>query len=125
MKDLQFHPVTDEIMHIDFIELVSGKKVKAEVPIRITGSSPGVKVGGKLLQNMRKVKIYATPEELVDSMTVNVSKLELGHAVRVRDLQASAGVEILSVGATPIATVEIPRALRSAMQEAAKAGAKV
>jgi large subunit ribosomal protein L25 len=120
MKDLQFHPVTDELMHIDFIELVSGKKVKAEVPINITGSSPGEKTGGKLLQNMRKVKIFATPEKLVDSMSVDVSHLELGNSVRVRDLVPVEGVEVLSVGATPIASVEIPRALRSAMDETEK-----
>lgn len=122
IKDLQFHPVTDELMHIDFIELVSGKKVKAEVPITISGTSAGVKTGGKLMQNMRKVKIFATPENLVDSMSVDVSHLELGFAVRVRDLKPVEGVEVLSVGATPIASVEIPRALRSAMDEAKKEG---
>lgn len=121
VKDTQFHPVKDTLQHIDFIELVPGKKVKTEVPVKIVGSSPGVKVGGKLLQNIRKIKIMATPEALVDSMVVNISTLELGKSVRIKDLVASEGVEVLSTPAAPVATIEIPRALRSAMNEAAKA----
>jgi len=115
LKALQFHPVTDAVQHIDFIELVAGKKVKAEVPIRVQGVAAGVKLGGKLQQNMRTVKIITTPEQLVDSMSVDVTHLVLGEAVRVRDLIPADGVEIVSVGATPIASVQIPRALRSAM----------
>lgn len=124
MKDIQFHPVTDKIMHIDFVELVPGKTIKTQLPIRIVGSAPGVKVGGKLLQNVRKAQIMATPESLVDKLTVNVSTLELGKSVRIRDIDPIEGVTVTTDGATPVATVEIPRALRSAMTEAAKAEAK-
>jgi len=118
MKDIQFHPVTDQIMHIDFIELVPGKLVKTQLPIRIVGSAPGVKSGGKLLQNMRKANVMTTPEALVDSLTVDVSALELGKSVRIRDIKTAEGITITTDGATPVAAVEIPRALRSAMNEA-------
>ena len=120
MKDIQFHPVTDKIMHVDFIELVPGHTVKTEIPIKVVGSALGVKVGGKLMQNMRKAKIMSTPEALVDSLSVDVSHLELGQSVRIRDIAAIEGLTIMTPGGTPIASVEIPRALRSAMNEAKK-----
>ncbi len=122
IKDIQFHPVTDEIMHIDFVELVPNKKVKVVVPVRITGSAPGVKVGGKLQQIIRSVKIETTPEQLIDHVTVDVSELGLGSVVRIRDIQAVDGVEITNPPAIPVASVEVPRALRSEMTEEAKAG---
>lgn len=124
LKDIQFHPVTDALQHIDFIELVGGKKVKAEVPLRMQGVAPGVKLGGKLQQSIRKVKIMATPEQLVDHVTVDISMLELGQSVRVRDIATPEGLEVLNPPAIPVAMVEIPRALRSAMTEKAKEDAK-
>ncbi len=119
LKDKQFNPVTDSIMHLDFLMLVEGRPVKVEVPVRFKGTSPGVKSGGKLLQKVRKVKIKATPEQLVDELMVDISHLELGQSIRIRDVKAGEGVEVLNSPGTPIATVEIPRALRSAQQAAA------
>lgn len=113
LKDIQFHPVTDEIMHIDFLELTDGHSVKVELPVRFKGVSPGVKEGGTLMQNMRRVKVKVTPEHLVDELILDVSKLELGSAIRVRDIQPVEGVEVMSAGATPVAVVEVPRALKS------------
>jgi large subunit ribosomal protein L25 len=115
VKDLQFHPVTDKIMHVDFIELVPGQIVKTQLPIRIVGVAPGVKTGGKLLQKMRKANVITTPEALVDSLTIDVSTLELGKSVRVRDINTTDGITVTTDPATPVASVEIPRALRSAM----------
>ncbi len=122
LKDIQFHPVTEDILHIDFLALEDGRTVKVEVPIAFEGTSPGVRLGGKLQQNLRRIKIKTTPEHLVDHLTVNVSKLELGHAVRVRDIKPGEGIEIMSAPGTPVASVEIPRALRSASSAAEKAG---
>lgn len=118
LKDAQFHPVTDEILHVDFIELVPEKLIKAQVPVRVTGKSPGVKVGGKLQQSLRKVSILSTPENLVDNVTVDISKLKLGDSIRVRDIAVQEGIEILNPPAIPVASIVIPRALRSAMMEA-------
>lgn len=120
LKEKQFHPVTDEVMHLDFLRLTEGANVRIEVPIRFTGSAPGVKVGGKLQQNMRLVKIKTTPENMVYEMTADVSSLKLGQSIRVRDIKTVDGVEIINSPSIPIATIEIPRALRSATAAAAK-----
>ena len=123
LKDLQMHPVSEKILHMDFLQLVDGKTVKVEVPVRFRGASPGVKVGGKLQQNLRRVKLKTTPEHMVDEVFVDISSLELGEAVRVRDIDPIENVEITNAPATPVALVEIPRALRSAAA-AEKAAAK-
>lgn len=122
LKDAQFHPVTDAIIHLDFLLLVDGHKLIAQVPVRTVGVAPGVKLGGKLAQVTRRVKIKTTPENLIDHMSVDVSGLDLGKSVRVRDLKAVEGVEVMTSPGIPVASVEIPRALRSAQTAAAKEG---
>ncbi|MEN0003090.1 MAG: 50S ribosomal protein L25 [Bacteroidota bacterium] len=124
LKDVQFHPVTDEIVHIDFLKLIDGHPVKYEVPVKFVGSSPGIKLGGKLLQNIRRVKIKATPETMVDILTLDISNLEMGQSIRIRDIEAVEGIEIMTPSGTPVATIEIPRALRSAAAAAKKEGAQ-
>lgn len=64
LKDIQFHPVKDTITHIDFLELTEGNPVKVEIPLKTKGSSPGVKVGGKLIQSVRKIKVKTVPEKI-------------------------------------------------------------
>ena len=114
VKDYQFHPVTDELRHIDFLALKDGRSIKVEVPVTFSGTSPGVRGGGKLQVSVRRIKIKTNPENLVDSLNLDISKLELGQSIRVRDLDPIEGVEIQNPGGQPIATVEVPRALRSA-----------
>lgn len=114
VKAVQYHPVTEKIMHIDFLSLADGHSIKVEVPLRFTGSSIGVKGGGKLLQNMRRVKIKTMPEFLISELNLDITNLDMGQSVRVRDIQVPENVEILSSGSTPVASIEIPRALRSA-----------
>ncbi|HMQ06483.1 MAG TPA: 50S ribosomal protein L25 [Saprospiraceae bacterium] len=121
LKDIQFHPVSEEIVHIDFLKLYDSVPVKLEVPIRFKGSSPGVKLGGKLIQQLRKVKIKTTPEHMVDTMYADISELGLGQAIRVKDLISNENIEIMNNPAVPIATIEIPRALKSAAAAEAKA----
>lgn len=118
LKDYQLHPVTDEVTHVDFLKLVDGKKVKVEVPVRFKGVSPGVKGGGKLQQLVRRVKIKTTPSKLVDEIQMDISNLGLGQSIRIRDIAPMEGIEIMNSPGIPVATIEIPRAMRSA--EAAK-----
>ncbi|BDS14612.1 50S ribosomal protein L25/general stress protein Ctc [Aureispira anguillae] len=118
IKTVEFHPVTDVIMHVDFLELVEGKAVKAEIPIRLVGAAKGVKVGGVLMQKIRKLKIQTTPDKLSSVIDVNVEHLALGKSIRVREVQVEEGIEIINAGGTPLASVEIPRALRSAEAKA-------
>ncbi|MFZ1496100.1 MAG: 50S ribosomal protein L25, partial [Saprospiraceae bacterium] len=121
---VQFHPVTEQLLHIDFLRLVEKTPIKVEVPLRFKGSSPGVKLGGKLIQQIRKIKIKTTPEFLVDELKADISKLDLGQALRVREVTVPQGVEILNNGATPVALIEIPRALKAAAAAEAKAADK-
>lgn len=119
IKAIDFHPVTDRIMHVDLLELVEGQSVKAEIPLRLVGSAKGVRVGGVLMQKVRKVRVQTTPDKLSAFINVNVEALELGKSIRIRDIQVEEGIEIINAGGIPIASVEVPRALRSA--EARKA----
>jgi len=114
VKDLQIHPVTDEIVHIDFLRLIDDVKIKVELPVGFKGVSPGVKGGGKLIQSMRKVKVKALPKDLKDTLYVSIEGLELGDAVRVRDVEVGEGIEVMNPPATPVARVAVPRALKSA-----------
>lgn len=118
LKDLQAHPVTDNIMHIDFLRLIPNTPVKLDIPVRCVGAAPGVKVGGKLQQKMRRVRVKTTPEQMVDELQVSIEKLLLGESVRVRDIQVPEGIEIMNPAANPVASIEIPRALRSAEAKA-------
>jgi large subunit ribosomal protein L25 len=113
IKDIQFHPVTEAVMHLDFLELVPGVKFKATVPVRYVGSSKGVKEGGKFIARMRSVHILTTPEKVVDEVTADISAMELGSTIRVRDIDVPNGVEITNTPAVPIASIEIPRALKA------------
>ncbi len=120
LKDITFNPVTEEIQHIDFLELIDGHAIKIELPVKFKGVSPGVKAGGKLIQSLRKVKVKATPEKMVDELHLSISGLELGQSARVRDINFPEGVECLVSPSIPVATIDIPRALKSAATAAKK-----
>lgn len=123
VKHVQFHPVSEKMLHIDFLKLVPGTPIKVILPLRLRGSSPGVKLGGKLMQSIRKVSVKCYPETLVDQLTLDISKLELGQSARVRDIDAVEGVEITMAPAIPVVMIEIPRAMRAAAAAEAKAAA--
>jgi large subunit ribosomal protein L25 len=114
VKDYQLHPLSNELVHIDFLQLVEGQPIKVDVPVRFKGTSPGVKAGGKLIQSVRRVKIKTMPENMVQELHVDISNLDLGQSLRVRDILPNPGVEIVNAPSIPVAVIEIPRALRSA-----------
>lgn len=114
LKDIQFHPVTEAVLHLDFLELADGVKFKASVPLRFKGSAPGVKAGGKFLTTLRKINILTTPDKVVDKVVADISGMGLGDVIRVRDIDVEDGVEITNNGAIPVASIEIPRALKTA-----------
>ncbi len=113
VKDTQFHPVSDEVLHVDFLELVPGVKFKAAVPLRFSGTAPGVKEGGKFLPRMRTVNILTTPEKVVDEVNADITTMQLGDTIRIRDISVQEGVEITNPSAVPVASIEIPRALKT------------
>ena len=114
IKSTQFHPVTDDLVHIDFMELLNDRKMIVEIPVRFKGTSPGVKEGGALNQKVRRVKVKTTADKLVDELFVDISELKLGFSVRVRDIEVPEGMEVVNSPSIPVASVEVPRALRSA-----------
>ncbi|MFT5165615.1 MAG: large subunit ribosomal protein L25 [Saprospiraceae bacterium] len=122
VKAIQFHPVTDEILHMDFLELVNGAKMRVEIPIRFQGVAPGTRAGGKITQKLRRVKVKTTPEFLKDELFVDVSSLQLGQSVKVRDIILGEGMELETSSGIPVASVEVPRALRSAQADGEEEG---
>ncbi|WP_127126704.1 50S ribosomal protein L25 [Pseudoflavitalea rhizosphaerae] len=120
LKDIQFDKVTDELNHIDFLELIAGKPVVATIPIKFTGSSAGVKAGGKLITKIKSLKVKAVPEHLSENIEVDLTNLELNENIRVEDVKAD-NIEILNSPRIPIASVVMTRQLK---QEEAAAPAK-
>lgn len=125
LQDIQFHPVSDKILHIDFYQLDAKKEVTMEVPVKITGTSPGVLLGGVLRLNMRKLKVRSIPANLPDFVEANISELEMGNKLYVTKL-GTPDYKILHPDNTVVCQVRISRAAMKAAQEAAKAekGAK-
>jgi large subunit ribosomal protein L25 len=122
IKDIQFHPVKENVEHMDFQELVPGRKVKVSVPVSLVGASVGVKDGGSLVTVVRKLQIKATPENLVNEIIGDITALKLSQSICVRDMQVPEGVEILQDAGTPVGYIEVPRSLKSAESSAAKLG---
>ena len=118
IKDMQFHPLTEKLLHIDFLLLDEKKPITIEIPVRITGTSPGVKMGGKLVQKLRKLRIKALPKDHLDNIDVSIEGLEVGKSVRVGDLKLDKLVITNAVEDT-ILSITTSRALRQAEQEAA------
>lgn len=114
VKSIQYHPVKDTIEHMDFLAIEAGRKVKVDIPVRFKGESPGVKTGGKLMQSLRRVTVKLDPEHLVDELFIDISDLELGDAVKVKDIEANDNLEFMVNVNIPVASVEVPRALKSA-----------
>jgi large subunit ribosomal protein L25 len=86
LQDIQFHPVTDAIIHIDFYQLFDDKMVTMNIPVRLNGNSPGVRNGGRLLFRKRKLAIKALPDKLPDFFDVDISKLKIGQNISVASL---------------------------------------
>ncbi|GAA4212473.1 50S ribosomal protein L25/general stress protein Ctc [Pedobacter jeongneungensis] len=119
VKDTQFHPLTDVLMHIDFLQLFDEKEIVMEIPVKLTGTSPGVKMGGKLIQKLRKLRVKALPADMPQNVEVSLEKLEVGSLFRVRDLQGQKYV-ITNTPEDTIVSVAMSRALKQAETEAAK-----
>ncbi|MCA5004395.1 50S ribosomal protein L25/general stress protein Ctc [Sphingobacterium bovistauri] len=120
VQDAQFHPLTDLVTHIDFLELFDDKEVSLNIPIKLTGTSPGVKMGGKLVQKLRNLRVKALPNNLPQVIEVPMESLEVGKSFRVRQVEL-ANAKVLNNSDDTIVSVIMSRALRQAEQEAAKA----
>ena len=122
VKEVQFHPVTDEIAHMDFLELSKGVQVKTQIPLVSVGEAPGAKEGGNLILKLRTITVKTTPQHLIDQLTVDVSDLKLGGTKRIKDIEIPDNIQILHSPNTPIASIEVPRILKTASTSAAAEG---
>ena len=88
LQDIQFHPVTDKILHVDFYQLFDDREITMNIPVKLTGTSPGVLNGGSLRFTNRKLKVKATPANLPDFITADISKLKIGNKLFVTSLKS-------------------------------------
>ncbi len=108
IQDMQFHPVTDQLMHIDFIQLVEGKPVTMNIPVVLNGQASGVLNCGKLKTILRQLSVRAIPGQFPDSIELDITELRIGKSIRVSDVTPS-GYEILNAGTAVIVTVKKAR----------------
>ena len=117
MKELQFHPVTDKLLHVDFYEINETKPIVMEVPIKLNGLAEGVKAGGKLAANVRKLKVRAPYTAIPERLEIDVTNLGLGKTIKVAELNFE-GLEIVTSPSVVVCQVKMTR---SALSAAAKA----
>lgn len=120
LQDIQFHPVSDRINHIDFFQLSDDKEIVMEVPVKVTGTSPGVLLGGVLNLSQRRLKVKALPKNLPDNVVADISQLQMGNKLYVTKIEAK-NFKLMHPDNTVVAQVRISRAAMKAAQEAAKA----
>lgn len=120
LQDIQFHPVSDRILHIDFYQLSNEKEVVMEVPVKVTGKSPGVMAGGVLRLNQRRLKVKALPKNLPDFVEADITPLQMGNKLYVNKI-ATDNFKLMHPDNTVVCQVRISRAAMKAAQEAAKA----
>jgi large subunit ribosomal protein L25 len=113
LQDVQYHPISDKILHVDFLEINESKPVIIGIPIQITGTAPGVREGGKLIKKQRKLKVKALLNNLPDTIQVDISSLGIGNSVRIKDL-TTPNVTFLDGGNIEVVAVSATRASRQA-----------
>ena len=113
MKDIQFHPVKDTILHIDFYQIHEEKPIVMEVPVQLEGLAEGVKAGGKLSLQIRKLKVKALYDKIPERLTIDVSHLGLGKTVKVGELKYD-NLELLNAKDAVVCAVKLTRAARGA-----------
>ena len=122
MKDIQFHPVTDKILHVDFLQIDEANPIVMEVPVKLEGLAEGVKAGGKLALQVRKLKVKALYNLIPERLVIDVTNLGLGKTIKVGELNYE-GLQILNTKEAVVCAVKLTRAARGA-QAAAAAGKK-
>jgi large subunit ribosomal protein L25 len=119
MKALQFHPVTDKVLHIDFLQITEDKPVVVELPVKLEGLAEGVKAGGKLALEMRKLKVKGLYPQIPENILIDVTELGLGKSIQVAKVSV-ANLEILNAKNAVVAQVKLTRAARGAAATAGK-----
>ena len=116
LQEIQFHPVSEVILHADFLELFDDKPIKMSIPVITQGIAPGIQTGGRLIMKMPRLMIKSLPKDMPESINVDISKLELGKTIKVGDL-VSQEYEVLTNPLVSICSVDIPRVMKSKTEE--------
>lgn len=122
LQEVQFHPVSEIILHADFLKISEDRQISMDIPVKLVGQSPGVTKGGTLVRKRATLKVYGYPKDMPDHIDIDVSELDFHHAIKVSDIKIS-GLELLDPSAAAIAAVEVPRAAKMAAEEEAAAAA--
>ena len=112
MQDVQWHAVEEQILHVDFLKIEENKKIKIEVPVKVVGLAKGIKAGGKLKTNLRRLKVKALAKDIPDTIDINVTKLGIGQSIKVADLDLK-NIELLDKKSNVVVAVTITRAAKS------------
>jgi large subunit ribosomal protein L25 len=118
MQEIQFHPVSEIILHVDFLRISEERKIKMDIPTRLVGQAPGVAKGGLLMRKRAALKVYGFPKDMPDHIDIDCSNLDFHHAIKVGDMKIE-GLEFLDPKAAAIASVEVPRSAKLADEAAA------
>ncbi len=122
MKDLQLHPVKDSILHVDFYLVDPAKPIVVEVPVKLEGLAEGVRTGGKLVLQMRKLRVKALIADVPEKLTIDVTPLGLGKTMKVGELNFGEKLELTNAQEAVVCAVKLTRAARGAAAAAAAAG---
>lgn len=122
LQEVQFHPVSEIILHADFLRISEDRKIKMNIPVRLVGQAPGVAKGGTLIRKRAALKVYGFAKDMPDHIDVSVDELDFHHAIKVGDITAK-GLELLDPKQASVAVVEVPRAAKLADETAAAAAA--
>lgn len=123
IQEVQFHPVSEVILHADFLRISEDRKIKMSIPVRLVGQAKGVAKGGTLVRKRAALKVYGFPKDMPDHIDVEVSDLDFHHAIKIGDMKIE-GLEFLDPKQATIAAVEVPRSAKMAADEAAAAPAE-
>ncbi len=119
LQEAQYHKITDRLIHADFLEIVDGKPVTANIPVVIVGQSEGVKKGGKLVLKVRKLKARGLADKLPDTIEIDITKLDIGGSIAVGDIQVE-GATLLNAKNVSVVSIATTRAV-AATENAAPA----
>lgn len=120
LQEVQFHPVSEIILHADFLKITEDRKIKMNIPIKLVGLAAGVVKGGTLVRKKASLKVYGFPKDMPDHIDVDVTTLDFHHAIKVSDMEYK-NLEFLDPPAAAIAAVEVSRAAKMAVEDAAAA----
>lgn len=119
VQDVQYHAIEDEILHVDFLQVSEKKPIKIEVPVKVQGYAEGMRKGGKMKLNLRRLKVKALPQHLPDAIPVNIDALDLAQSIKVGELQME-NIEFLNAKSIPVVTIVVTRAAKAAASTGGK-----